>query len=332
MDSVTVVLDDGGKIVTQHEYLPFGETWTHEGDAKHNPKYNSQELDRETGYYFYNARYYDPEIARFVTPDNVIDGEMDTQGWNRYSYVKNNPIVYKDPTGHAGESRYDSFVEKYQSGEYKTQSVEMKKGDTIWGIAQKTGVDTELLLQMNNVKDPKKLQIGTKINVPLDRRPLMNTEIAETKKVFGNSIDYDKVEVAKGTKWSNAFGLPEVGPIRKSTMVTGNTINVRESDMEKGTLKFKNKNDLIHELTHVLQYQRSGYGYMADSAINQTLKGDKAYNYQDSMKNKVPWKKLEAEQQAQLVEDYYKERYMYKSDKKDWNQYTPYINDMRNSK
>jgi len=71
-----------------------------EGEGSHAPKYNSQELDLETGYYFYNARHYDPEISRFVTADNVIDGEFDTQGWNRYSYTKGNPIIYKDPTGH----------------------------------------------------------------------------------------------------------------------------------------------------------------------------------------------------------------------------------------
>jgi murein DD-endopeptidase MepM/ murein hydrolase activator NlpD len=51
-------------------------------------------------YYFYNARHYDPEIGRFVTADTVIDGELSTQGWNRYSYCRNNPIIYRDPTGH----------------------------------------------------------------------------------------------------------------------------------------------------------------------------------------------------------------------------------------
>jgi len=30
----------------------------------------------------------------------VIDGEFDTQGWNRFSYVKGNPVIYRDPTGH----------------------------------------------------------------------------------------------------------------------------------------------------------------------------------------------------------------------------------------
>jgi len=100
VDSVNAVINDNGDVVNRMEYLPYGETWFQEGDGNHNPKYNSQELDKETGYYFYNARHYDGEIGRFVTADNVIDGEISTQGWNRYSYVKGNPIVYKDPSGH----------------------------------------------------------------------------------------------------------------------------------------------------------------------------------------------------------------------------------------
>ncbi len=100
VDSVKVVTNDSGMVVTSHEYMPFGEDWITEGDTKNAPKYNSQELDKESGYYFYNARHYDPEIGRFVTPDSVIDGELSTQGWNRFAYVHNNPIRYKDPTGH----------------------------------------------------------------------------------------------------------------------------------------------------------------------------------------------------------------------------------------
>ena len=47
-----------------------------------------------------NGRVYDPTIGRFLSPDPNIDGPLDTQGWNRYSYVKNNPLSYTDPTGY----------------------------------------------------------------------------------------------------------------------------------------------------------------------------------------------------------------------------------------
>jgi len=99
-DSVKVVVNDAGKAITRYEYKPYGESWFTEGDEEFAPKYNSQELDKETNFYFYNARYYDPEICRFVTADNIVPYENDTQSWNRLSYVRNNPINYSDPTGH----------------------------------------------------------------------------------------------------------------------------------------------------------------------------------------------------------------------------------------
>ena len=104
VDSVKLVLDPQGETMSRVEHLPYGEVFVQKGDKDFAPKYNSQELDRETSFYFYNARYYDPEIARFVSADSVIDGEWDTQGWNRFAYVKGRPIAAKDPTGHYLES------------------------------------------------------------------------------------------------------------------------------------------------------------------------------------------------------------------------------------
>ncbi|WP_406600534.1 SpvB/TcaC N-terminal domain-containing protein [Leptospira sanjuanensis] len=120
VDSVSHVLDDEGKTLSRMQYLPYGETFVHKGDTNFAPKYNSQELDRESGFYFYNARYYDPGIARFTSADTVIDGEYDTQGWNRFSYVKGNPIRYKDPTGHNAYGGIDG--EAYRQGANDTVS------------------------------------------------------------------------------------------------------------------------------------------------------------------------------------------------------------------
>jgi len=104
VDSVKVVSDEKGRAVSRFEYLPYGEAWftqkAEDVEEEHSPKFNSQELDRESGFYFYNARHYDSVVGRFVSADTVVDGELSTQGWNRYSYCHGNPIRYKDPTGH----------------------------------------------------------------------------------------------------------------------------------------------------------------------------------------------------------------------------------------
>jgi RHS repeat-associated protein len=55
----------------------------------------AREYDQESGLYFYRARYYNPEIGRFVSVDPLgLAG-----GINLYSYVSNNPINYLDPEG-----------------------------------------------------------------------------------------------------------------------------------------------------------------------------------------------------------------------------------------
>ncbi len=50
------------------------------------------------GLMFYNARWYDPTIGRFVQADSIVPGGV--QGYDRYAYVGNNPVAYSDPSGH----------------------------------------------------------------------------------------------------------------------------------------------------------------------------------------------------------------------------------------
>ncbi len=62
-------------------------------------KFTGQELDDETGLYYYGARYYDPQLGRFISADTIVQAPFDPQTLNRYSYCRNNPIVYSDPSG-----------------------------------------------------------------------------------------------------------------------------------------------------------------------------------------------------------------------------------------
>ena len=62
-------------------------------------KFTGKERDSTTGLYFYEARYYDPDLGRFISPDTIVQDPLDPQSMNRYAYARNNPILYTDPSG-----------------------------------------------------------------------------------------------------------------------------------------------------------------------------------------------------------------------------------------
>jgi hypothetical protein len=49
---------------------------------------------------FYHARYYAPYLNRWIQPDTIIPDPASPQSLNRYSYVRNNPLRFVDPSGH----------------------------------------------------------------------------------------------------------------------------------------------------------------------------------------------------------------------------------------
>ncbi|MNL02744.1 hypothetical protein D3C87_1232630 [compost metagenome] len=61
--------------------------------------YTGHEHLQSVGLINMNARLYDPKLHRFLQPDNNIQDPFNTQNYNRYGYVLNNPLKYTDPSG-----------------------------------------------------------------------------------------------------------------------------------------------------------------------------------------------------------------------------------------
>ncbi|WP_445357512.1 FG-GAP-like repeat-containing protein [Microbulbifer sp. ANSA002] len=62
--------------------------------------YTGHEMLDEVGLIHMNGRIYDPRLGRFMQADPFIDGTLNTQGYSRYSYGKNNPLSGVDPSGY----------------------------------------------------------------------------------------------------------------------------------------------------------------------------------------------------------------------------------------
>jgi RHS repeat-associated protein len=110
---VSAIYDSTGALVASYVYDAWGNqkvltglgavdtTQTSIGHL--NPfRYRSCFYDEETGFYYLNARYYDPAAGRFLSADavSVLDGTaMQVNGLNLYAYCGGNPVMRADPDG-----------------------------------------------------------------------------------------------------------------------------------------------------------------------------------------------------------------------------------------
>lgn len=83
-----------------NEYDPWGKVVKSVGNTDPTHRFTGQELDPESGIHYYGGRYYDQNLARFISPDPFIQEPDNPQNLNRYSYVLNNPQGYIDPSGY----------------------------------------------------------------------------------------------------------------------------------------------------------------------------------------------------------------------------------------
>jgi RHS repeat-associated protein len=94
LGSVIALTDETGVVRTTYSYDPFGNV-TVSGEMSDNPfQYTGRENDG-TGLYYYRARYYSPELQRFISEDPI--GLLG--GINLYAYVRNRPTRYIDQMG-----------------------------------------------------------------------------------------------------------------------------------------------------------------------------------------------------------------------------------------
>lgn len=108
LGSVEVVTDSAGVAVNYMSHDAWGKRrntdWTDAAgtlpNAPGNIGFTGHEAITEIGLVHMNGRVYDPVLGRFLSADPNIQFAGDTQSYNRYSYVSNNPLKYTDPSGY----------------------------------------------------------------------------------------------------------------------------------------------------------------------------------------------------------------------------------------
>ena len=158
LGSTCYVTDENASVVQGFLYAPFGEITNEYNNSFGNnvlPKYsfNAKELDEETGFYYYEARYYQPPT--FTSRDPLFE-KYPT--FSPYAYCVNNPVKFIDPTGEEivifGENGKDKYY--WDNGNvWKAQGSKrepIKDSEKLWGDLGKI---IRSLNQINSTKEGK---------------------------------------------------------------------------------------------------------------------------------------------------------------------------------
>ena len=97
------IVDGSGNVVGSYTYDAWGKVLSATGTiAEINPiRYRSYYYDAETGLYYLQSRYYDPEIGRFISADDTqyLGASGTALGYNLFGYCENNPVNCEDASG-----------------------------------------------------------------------------------------------------------------------------------------------------------------------------------------------------------------------------------------
>ncbi len=102
---VVGIYDSTGQLVVQYTYDTWGKLLSVTGTlastiGQINPiRYRGYYYDNETGFYYLQSRYYDPETGRFLNADGFVSTGQEILGHNMFAYCGNNPVNRFDPNG-----------------------------------------------------------------------------------------------------------------------------------------------------------------------------------------------------------------------------------------
>jgi RHS repeat-associated protein len=104
LGSSVALADASGTVQTEYTYEAFGGTTVSGGSTMNAIGFTGREADG-TGLYFYRARYYQPQLQRFLSEDPAFNrGRLSVssylnEGSHLYAYVRNSPTLFRDPSG-----------------------------------------------------------------------------------------------------------------------------------------------------------------------------------------------------------------------------------------
>ena len=197
---VVNLTDKDGKVTKSYRYDAFGVEKNIDENDTNAFRYCGEYFDKETATVYLRARYYNPGTGRFISRDSFAGRRSDPLSLNLYTYCKNNPIRYVDPSGHDAVAAAQYMVSNNLNGSRPTKCNSdwdcklMKKWDTYYeklAAPSQLNVNSQWDAQIRemtisgNASNPANQELAVKLNSAF--KEACNTVVAKEGKTNNNN-------------------------------------------------------------------------------------------------------------------------------------------------
>lgn len=246
LGSVVAISDATGALRERLAYDSWGKRRNLGGDATpdsldgvtDNRGFTGHEMLDRLDLVHMNGRVYDPQVARFMSADPIIQDPEHSQSYNRYTYVWNNPTNLTDPTGFEANELEDKRTRQLnEEAERRRKSFD----PTGWRVGSDGSKSTDTG-GGNGAKTPKVSSANSVVKAGVDgTRNFLDggygekTSQAIANGEYGNAAAYTVAGALFGAMNIVSFG--EAGAIANTTRAVGTKLGVEEAvNLGKGTI------------------------------------------------------------------------------------------------
>ncbi|MCP4126605.1 MAG: RHS repeat-associated core domain-containing protein, partial [Gammaproteobacteria bacterium] len=189
---------------------PYGSKRANNG-ALHTIKRFTGQSRGEDDLYWYRSRWYDSKLGRFIQPDTIVPNPGDPSDLNRYAYTRNNPLRYRDPSGHCIVG-YSGGGVRMDEGPYGTSGLcPNTESAHHEGVAARDDyVESIELSTLSNPTEPFVSIQWNPVDMPTTVPP--NAELGETLAYLSLIADYAQLGISVTGTVAEIGGLALGGP------------------------------------------------------------------------------------------------------------------------
>lgn len=196
--NVVQLTDESGAVIKTYEYDSFGNEVNPDRKDENPFRYCGEYYDKETEEIYLRARYYQPNVGRFLTRDSYTGESDEPLSLHLYTYCENDGINSVDPSGHKKYAKEEPLA-----------------GLSVWldkYINSDLGKENKKVIQVQNSKN-KKVKNKKKINTPLYNKHKVLLKKVKSNNLFNSTLNkFGKKYTKNKKKYKNISKRTKLPP------------------------------------------------------------------------------------------------------------------------